>query len=92
MKISYKETFVNRFEHRLEFIAMDSPARARQFKNEILYRIRKITINPKQFRKSIYFDDVNIRDLVFKGYAVVFRINGETIEVFGFVKFQKLPF
>jgi len=43
------------------------------------------------FRKSIYFDDDSIRDLIFKGYTVVFRINNSQIEVFGFVKFQENP-
>jgi hypothetical protein len=43
------------------------------------------------FRKSIYFENSNIRDLIFKGYTVVFRINEEQIEVFGFVKYQNNP-
>jgi len=41
------------------------------------------------FRKSIYFDNDSIRDLIYKGYTVVFRINIDQIEVFGFVKYQE---
>jgi len=29
--------------------------------------------------------------IVFKGYTIVFRINKNRIEVFGFVKFQNNP-
>lgn len=91
MKIVYKESFINRFENQLAYIAEDSPSMARKFKNELLKRIHKAKRNPWQFRKSIYFDDQNIRDIIFKGYTVVFRINEDTIEVFGFLKFQSFP-
>jgi len=91
MKIVFKDSFVNRLENQVDFIAMDNPARARKFKNEIVNKLKSITQNPYQFRKSIYFDNKNIRDLIFKGYTIVFRINEETIEVFGFVKYQDKP-
>jgi plasmid stabilization system protein ParE len=91
MKIVYKESFISRFENQLEYISLDSPSRARKFKDELLKRIAKAKRNPMQFRKSVYFDDPNIRDFIFKGYTIVFRINQDTIEVFGFLKFQKFP-
>ncbi len=49
---------------------------------------------PYSNRKSIFFEDVEIRDLVFKGYVIVYRINKtkELIEVFGFAKYQEKPF
>lgn len=84
--------FEYRLETQLEYISLDSPSRAGKFKNELLKRIAKAKRNPWQFRKSVYFDDPNVRDLIFKGYTVVFRINQNTIEVFGFLKFQKFPF
>ena len=91
MKVVYKESFIIRLENQLDYIAQDSTARAKKFKNELLKRIYKARRNPRQFRKSVYFDDPNIRDLIFKGYTVVFRVNKNTIEVFGFLKFQKNP-
>ena len=91
MKIIFKDTFVYRLEKQLDYISMDSPANARRFKNDLLKLIKTITSNPLKHRKSIYFDDQNIRDLIFKGYTIVFRINNKTIEVFGFVKYQHSP-
>jgi plasmid stabilization system protein ParE len=88
MKIVFKDTFVKRLEKQIDFISLDSPKRARKFKNDLLLRIREIPENPTRFRKSIYFDSDEIRDLVFKGYTVVFRINSNQIEIFGFVKYQ----
>jgi len=91
MKIRLKETFLNRLENQVDYIAQDSPSRARKFKNDLLGRIKEIPSKPYKHRKSIYFDDPEIRDMIFKGYTVVFRITPEAIEVFGFVKHQKDP-
>lgn len=91
MKIVYKESFVNRLEKQLDYIKNDNPKAAEYFKEELLKRIKTIPSNPLIFRKSIYFNDLSIRDLIYKGYTVVFRIAEKQIEVFGFVKFQDKP-
>jgi plasmid stabilization system protein ParE len=88
MKIVFKDSFLNRLENQIDFIALDSPTRARKFKNDLLSRIKEIPENPFRYRKSIYFNTDNIRDLIFKGYTVVFSITKSQIEIFGFVKYQ----
>ena len=91
MKIVFKDTFINRLENQLDYISLDSPKRARKFQTDLFRRIKEIPDKPFRYRKSIYFKDELIRDLVFKGYTIVFRINENTIEIFGFVKFQNKP-
>ncbi|MEI6050712.1 MAG: type II toxin-antitoxin system RelE/ParE family toxin [Bacteroidota bacterium] len=91
MKIVFKDTFIIRLENQIEYIALDSPKRARKFKTDLLTRIKEIQTNPYRYRKSIYFEDKSIRDLIFKGYTIAFRIIEENIEAFGFVKYQKGP-
>ena len=91
MKILFKESFLKRLENQIVYISSDSPKRARIFKNDLLNQIKEIPENQYKYRKSIYFEQSNIRDLIFKGYVVVFRINENQIEVFGFVKYQKNP-
>ncbi len=88
MKIKFSNSFTNRLLNQIDYIAQDSPTRARKFYKDIIQKINKIPQRPLSFRKSIYFDDVNIRDLIFKGYTIVFRINEDSIEVFGFLKYQ----
>ena len=94
MKIKITKQFRNKLNKQINYIARDKPAAARKFKNEIISRIREISNMPYQNRKSIFFDDKEIRDMVFKGYVVVFRINKdkEVIEVFGFTKYEVKPF
>ncbi len=91
MKIVYKDTFVTRLERQLRYIANDNPSAARKFKKDLLKKVKTISSNPQIFRKSMYFEDDSIRDLIFKGYTIVFRINEKQIEVFGFVNFQENP-
>jgi plasmid stabilization system protein ParE len=74
MKIIFKETFLYRLESQIDYISIDSPARARKFKSDLFRRIKEIPPNPYRYRKSIYFDDETLRDLIFKGYTIVFRI------------------
>lgn len=49
---------------------------------------------PYKNRKSIFFDRNDIRDLIYKGYIVTYKINQNenSIEVFGFTKFENNPF
>lgn len=91
MKIIFKDSFIDNLEDQVDYIANDSPARARKFKNDLIKLLKRIPENPYQYRPSIYFDDIQIRDLIFKGYTIVFKIDTNTIEVFGFVKYQNKP-
>ena len=91
MRIIFKDTFIYRLENQLEFIAIYNPGNSRKFKNELLNLSKEIPSNPRKHRKSIWYDDEDIRDLIFKGYTIVYRINETTIEIFGFVKFQDTP-
>ncbi len=91
MKIVFKESFLKRLETQIEYISLDSPQQARKFKNNILSRIKEIPSNPYKYRKSIYFNNPLIRDLIYKGYTIVFRISESRIEIFGFVHYHKNP-
>jgi plasmid stabilization system protein ParE len=91
MKVVFKETFLHRLESQIDYISLDSPARARKFKSDLIRRIKEIPTNPYRYRKSIYFEDETIRDLIFKGYTIVFLLTEKEIVVFGFVKYQKEP-
>ncbi|WP_442765587.1 type II toxin-antitoxin system RelE/ParE family toxin [Sulfurospirillum cavolei] len=89
MRVEFKESFVKRFEAQLRFIANDSPQNAQKFKNELLKQIASLTLHPLKCRKSIYFDDESIRDLVYKGYTIVYLIDEDKIEIFGLTKYQE---
>jgi len=94
MKIKITPSFRNKLKDQLEFIAQDKPGAARKFKSDLIKQIHSLSNMPYRSRKSIFFDRDDIRDLTFKGYIVVYKINTaeNSIEIFGFAKYQENPF
>lgn len=90
MKINFSSGFVDVLLDQVDYISKDKPSAARKFKNDLLQSLNKDLKQPFNYRKSIYFDDELIRDYIFKGYTIVFKINmkNQIIIVFGFIKHQ----
>jgi plasmid stabilization system protein ParE len=91
MKIKILLSFSLKLADQVEFIARDKPIAAKTFKREVLNSIKGIGDMPFKNRKSIYFEDENIRELIFKAYKIIYRIKSDKniIEVFGFIKQEK---
>lgn len=94
MKLRILKTFGDKLKDQVDFIAQDKPGAARIFKSDIIKRIREIPIMPYANRKSIFFDREDIRDLIFKGYIVVYKVDdkNDIVTVFGFSKYKDDPF
>lgn len=88
MKIKIAKSFSLKLADQVEYIARDKPLAARKFKKDILSSIVTIGQTPFQNRKSIYYEEDNIRELIFKGYKIIFRIKKEedVVEIFGLLK------
>jgi plasmid stabilization system protein ParE len=89
MKIIYKESFKIRFNRQLLYISKDSKSAARDFRDNVRSKIEYLKENPFMCRQSIHFSNPLIRDLIFKGYSITYRIKDETIQVFGLTKYQE---
>lgn len=91
MKLKISKGFSVKLSKQVEFIAQDKPEAAIKFRNDLLNEFEMLQAFPYKHRQSIYAEDPNIRDLIFKGYTIVYRIKPQEdlIEVFGFLKFQK---
>lgn len=94
MKVEITLSFREKLGNQTAFISKDKPNAARKFKQEIISKIRQLPQNPYSNRKSIYFDRSDIRDMIFKGYTIVYLIDEKkkSIVVFGFTKFENNPF
>ncbi len=94
MKIKVTKKFRDKLNTQVDYIAKDKPSAARKFKEEIILRIKGIVNMPYQHRKSIFFDNNEIREFIYKGYIVVYKVDKskDTIEVFGFTKYETKPF
>jgi len=83
-----KREYLNELKKILSFIALDSVNRAKAFKKQLDIRVDNLIHFPYKYRQSIHHENENVRDLIYKGYTIVYRINqkSESIEVIDIFK------
>ena len=84
-----KEAIDNLAEVEL-FIAQDSPARAREFRNYLKEKSVIIAQNPYIGRVVPEFADPKIRELLIRNYRIVYRITAERIEILTVIEGHQL--
>jgi len=94
MKILYEEQFKIALKDIVLYIKKDNPSASLNFKKELKRKIENIPNNPKIYRASIYYDNNTYRDLVFKGYTIIYKIDkGEDriliLDIFKWVNYSK---
>lgn len=77
MQISYKKTFENQLLQIVNYIAKDKIGASINFANELEELIFLIPDNPFKYKPSIYFKNENIRDMIYKGYTINYKVNFE---------------
>ena len=77
MKIERAKLFDIRLESIIFYIAKDSKRNAKKLKNKFQNSINDLDYMPYKFRKSYYFEDENIRDLIVEGYTIPYLIDTE---------------
>ena len=77
MQIKLDTAFERNFNVILEYIAKDKFSASKKFRNDLFRQIKNLPNFPYKFRTSIYFDDENIRDMIFLGYTIVYEVDLE---------------
>ena len=75
MQVEFGERFKKNLQTILERIAKDKLSASRNFRKELLEQIKTLPHFPYKYRQSFYFDDGNVRDMIFRGYTIVYEIN-----------------
>jgi hypothetical protein len=75
MNIIYSPVFEVNFFKVIDKIAEDKPIASINFAEDLEKMIFNLPNFPFKNRQSIYFEDKNIRDMIFKGYTIVYKIN-----------------
>lgn len=86
MKIKFSENFYDLLNRIASFIALDKPLAAKKFKKDLIAVIKKDFIHPYHYKKSVYFNDEDFRDYVFKGYTISYRILDSNVFKLGIIK------
>ena len=92
MKIKYAPKFSKDVDNIINFIVLDSVERALGFYNDLMAEIQKVGYMPYSFRKNLILHDESVRDLIFKGYVIRFRIDekNQNIKILSIFK-RKMP-
>lgn len=77
MKIERAKLFDIRLESIILHIAKESPRNARKLKNRFEKSINNLDYMPYKFRKSYYYDNENIRDLIVQRYTLPYLIDND---------------
>ena len=90
MDIIQDDLFILNLKDILRYISKDSKNRAKKFNTNLFKQINNLINMPYKFRKSYYYDDENIRDMVFKGYTIPYLIDTQkdTLVILDIFKYQ----
>ncbi|CUV66576.1 conserved hypothetical protein [Sulfurovum sp. enrichment culture clone C5] len=83
MQIVKSKRFNEELESILDFIAKDNLANALYFYDSLILKIENIINFPKKYKQCKISDDSSVREMVFKGYVVVYKIYNDKILIIG---------
>lgn len=89
MKIIRTEEYQKELLVILKYIAKDKITASKKFKQDLNIQINQIPVFPYKHKSSIYFDDENIRDMVFRKYTLNYEINLNQNTIFIFSIFNQ---
>ncbi len=79
MTIKKSNLFKIQLQNILENIAKDKISAMQTFRKELNKQLSNLKNMPYKYRKSYYYDDEKVRDMIFKGYTIIYKIYDEYI-------------
>ena len=81
MRIDKTPKYKSELKQILSYIAKDKVVAMIKFRKDLTESLTLLKEFPYKYRKSIYHENENIRDMTFKGYTIVYEIFENTIEI-----------
>lgn len=81
MKVLWSEQALLDVEHIRDYIAQDSPAYAQSFIERLLHATRHLPDFPQSGRTMPEANSPSIREVIYQGYRIVYRLQSDTIEI-----------
>ena len=89
MKIIRTKKFLKEFETIVLFIAQDKKSAALNFKSEVNKKINQLKTFPYKYRASYYYEQEQYRDMTYKGYTIIYKIDTKKETLFILSIFSK---
>jgi plasmid stabilization system protein ParE len=81
MKVLWSRRALLDVEHIRDYIAQDSPAYAQPFVERLLHATRHLPQFPHSGRAMPEAKDMCIREVIYQGYRIIYRLGPDTIEM-----------
>jgi len=81
MKIIWTHEALERLLEIEHFISQDSPERAEKFVDQIIEHAESLSDGPLRGRTVPEISNPDIRELIFRKYRIVYRINGNNLDI-----------
>lgn len=81
MVIKRTSLFRQQFLDIVFYIAKDKVSASQNFKSDINKLIKELPNFPFQYRKSNYYESDNVRDLIYKGYSIIYKVDLDKSEI-----------
>ena len=80
--------FLKQLANIILYIKKDKITPAKKFEKELNDKIKLLTKNPHMCKKSIYFDDDKYRDLTYRGYTIIYKVEENRLLILDIFKWQ----
>lgn len=80
-KLIWTEDGIESFEEVVQYISRDSVYYASNFAKKVLLSIEKLEDFPRIGRIVPEYNDPNIRELIYQGYRIVYKIDKEVVYI-----------
>ena len=81
MKVIWSRRALLDVEHIRDYIAQDSPAYARPFKERLLYNHPPLATLSHSGQPMPEADNPSIREVIYQGYRIIYRLCPNTVEI-----------
>ena len=75
MTVVRKKEYLIELKNILSFISKDSVNRAFTFRKQLDFYIENLPHFPYKYRQSVHHQDEEVRDLIYKGYTIIYKID-----------------
>ena len=81
MKITWSPIAIDRVSEIADYIAKDKPAAAKKWIEKIFSKVEQLKLSPKMGRIVQEILDTNYRELIYRNYRIIYRIENKQISI-----------
>jgi len=81
MRVVWSRRALLDVEHIRDYIQQDAPAYAQPFVTRLLHTTRRLSQFPQSGRAMPEASDPPIREVIYQGYRIIYRLGSESIEI-----------